>query len=83
MPPPSPTAAYQVISQIPIAPESPALRQEDGDEDGDEASELISSSSKDSRTIWVLFVIGCAILLPWNGKDASSVVYFVGLPPFL
>jgi hypothetical protein len=77
MSPPSPTAAYQVISQIPIAPESSALRQEDGDEDGDAGSELISASSKDPRIIWVLFVIGCAILLPWNGKDSTSVVYSV------
>lgn len=71
-------AAYHAIPQAPNAlniinttlplslDEVPAY-----DEPSDEPVRLASVTTMDAQIRWIHFVLGCAVLLPWNGAVHS------------
>ena len=60
----STNSPYHVVSQTPVeAGFSPDV--EDGHDD-DIVNELAIPPS-DKRIMWMHFILGCAVLLPWNG----------------
>lgn len=76
--PPSPEALYHAIPQAPVAsslaeiPEHTSLDIElDGDEGVDELPSPSLVSPLDTRIRWIHFIMGCTVLLPWNGTVLS------------
>ncbi len=75
----SPEALYHAIPQAPLAshpvlPAEPDIEMEDeGDPDGAHESTHPHFTHVDTRVRWIFFILGCAVLLPWNGAllDAS------------
>ncbi|KAJ7499272.1 nucleoside transporter-domain-containing protein [Mycena latifolia] len=68
MAPHSPDALYHPIPQAPVAANPLVLPDPDLDseESQDDASNLAPDVVVDSRIRWIHFVLGCAVLLPWN-----------------
>ena len=61
--PSSPEAIYHAIPQAPVAV-NPAFFEAEPDRDDDDAVQPVL----DARTRQVQFILGCAVLLPWNGS---------------
>ncbi|KAJ3867687.1 nucleoside transporter-domain-containing protein [Lentinula novae-zelandiae] len=72
----SPEALYHSIAQAPVA----ALNDSDIELDIDNEEgieEIIQPISRvDSRIKWIHFVLGCAVLLPWNAL-ITAIPYFL------
>lgn len=72
-------AAYQSLPQAPNDSEdnTTLLRRSLELEDEDVlAEELVTQeaiSSGDGRIRWIHFVLGCAVLLPWNGTSSPKL----------
>ncbi|KAF7355013.1 Nucleoside transporter [Mycena sanguinolenta] len=71
MSPNSPEALYHAIPQAPVAANpavlpDPNLDLEEELQDPALASDLAPEGPVDSRIIWIQFILGCAVLLPWN-----------------
>ena len=76
MSPPSPDALYHPIPQAPVAanpvlPPDPRLDSADADETDD----ILPGEDNDRRPVvvdtklwWINCLLGCAVLLPWNGE---------------
>lgn len=70
-------APYQPLSQVEtpeMHPSTPLLLNED--EEVVLAEEFVATervASHDWRIWWIHFVLGCAILLPWNGEHSVLV----------
>ena len=68
-------AAYKSLPQVPVDSEEDThatsfRRSLDLDDEETLAEELVTQevqSSSDARIWWIHFVLGCAVLLPWNG----------------
>lgn len=84
MSPPSPEALYHAIPQAPVAANSVILDPEiELDDEGSELGDPISLSSSpplgpppppvDTRIAWIHFVLGCSVLLPWNGVSGYNL----------
>jgi len=68
LPPDSPQAIYHSIPQVPEAASSEiALNNEEEDVFSDIPSDLL-----DPKIKTINFVLGCAVLLPWNGASPSQ-----------
>lgn len=61
---------------IPQGPETVPLDQEQTEEDDIESSQPritpSTDSLVDSKIKWIHFILGCSVLLPWNGAFAVS-----------
>ncbi|KAJ6567223.1 nucleoside transporter-domain-containing protein [Mycena vulgaris] len=70
MSPHSPDALYHPIPQAPVAANpvlaDPDIDAEESQDDATIASDLAPDVVVDSRIRWIHFVLGCAVLLPWN-----------------
>ncbi|KAJ6516250.1 nucleoside transporter-domain-containing protein [Mycena sanguinolenta] len=68
MSPSSPEALYHAIPQAPVAANPVVLPDPnvDPEEEAAFASDLAPEGPVDSRIIWINFILGCAVLLPWN-----------------
>lgn len=79
MSPSSPQALYHPIPQAPVA-SNPVLRRSDVELDADDAADSNDSVahrpavSVNSRIRWIYFIMGCAVLLPWNGAYGSVLL---------
>lgn len=66
-------AVYHPIPQAPVASEpfrpSLELSSEESDVELDSANPPVEV---DARIRWIHFVLGCAVLLPWNGMMLCS-----------
>jgi equilibrative nucleoside transporter 1/2/3 len=62
--PESPQALYHSVSQLPEASSSEIAL---GDET-EEGPHDIPSALIDPKVKWINFILGCAVLLPWNGE---------------
>lgn len=74
IPPDSPQAIYHSVPQLPDDSNSEIgldAEAEDSDPPHDIPPELL-----DQKIKWINFVLGCAVLLPWNGAPLSH-----SLPP--
>ncbi|OJT13362.1 hypothetical protein TRAPUB_10128 [Trametes pubescens] len=65
-------AVYHPIPQAPVAsntipPSSPDLEVDEGFG----PSVVHSHVAVDSRIRWIHFLLGCAVLLPWNGASTA------------
>lgn len=63
-------AIYHPIPQAPVAANAIPVPSPDGFDDDVALSEPHSIPSQglvDSRIRWIHFILGCAVLLPWNG----------------
>ena len=72
LPPDSPQALYHSVPQLPEASNSEIAldaEAEDLDPPQDIPPELI-----DHKIKWINFVLGCAVLLPWNGAPSMSIL---------
>ena len=58
-------AIYQPLLQEPDASEDV------GDEESTGIRRAVESVPLDSRVRWIHFIIGCAVLLQWNGKSKA------------
>ncbi|KAJ4500035.1 nucleoside transporter-domain-containing protein [Lentinula lateritia] len=72
----SPEALYHSIAQAPVAaPNGSDIELDIDNEEGIE--EIIQPISRvDSRIKWINFVLGCAVLLPWNAL-ITAIPYFL------
>lgn len=72
-------ALYHPIPQAPVAavPARPSLdlSSDDGAGVAEELDGEALSADADGRIRWIHFILGCAVLLPWNGK---VVIWFFG-----
>ncbi|THV05387.1 hypothetical protein K435DRAFT_104157 [Dendrothele bispora CBS 962.96] len=79
MSPSSPDALYHPIPQTPVA-SLPILSSDDPDIDLDDEQErdtaLRPPPIVDSRIRWINFILGCAVLLPWNAL-ITATPYFL------
>ncbi|KAJ6538997.1 nucleoside transporter-domain-containing protein [Mycena capillaripes] len=69
MSPHSPNALYHAIPSAPVAANPVVLPDPDVDAEesqDDTTSDLAPDVIVDSRIRWIHFVLGCAVLLPWN-----------------
>jgi equilibrative nucleoside transporter 1/2/3 len=79
----SPKALYHPIPQAPVAANPAVLPDPDGDAEesqddatsaSDVADSLLVQVVVDSRIRAIHFVLGCAVLLPWNGRPEARLV---------
>ncbi|KIK65644.1 hypothetical protein GYMLUDRAFT_39141 [Collybiopsis luxurians FD-317 M1] len=77
MSPSSPEVLYHSIPQAPLA-SNPVVSDEAGIElENEEGLDYIpSDASVDVRIRWIHFVLGCAVLLPWNAL-ITAIPYFL------
>ncbi|KAF9076571.1 nucleoside transporter-domain-containing protein [Rhodocollybia butyracea] len=75
MSPSSPAALYHAIPQVPAASNS-IIGQPDIDLDHEEIEPVAVLPSVDTRIRWIHFVLGCAVLLPWNAL-ITAIPYFL------
>lgn len=69
-------ALYHPIPQAPVAanpaPRRLSISESNGDlsgaEEDDELDEPVVAAYLDSRIRWIHFILGSAVLLPWNGE---------------
>ena len=73
-------AAYTALPQTPdpafaghpVVPASLSVNEE-GDEDQEsQYGTVVETLALDSRIRWVLFALGAAVLLPWNGRSLAD-----------
>ena len=68
------SAYHRVPSEPELATRDPdELRLDDEQELADEFVHREASVSTDSRVRWIHFILGCAVLLPWNGMKYANV----------
>jgi len=60
-------ALYQPIPQAPVTANSERGASVDISLDGEDLSASTSTPKTDARLRWIHFILGCAVLLPWNG----------------
>jgi equilibrative nucleoside transporter 1/2/3 len=65
----SPEALYHVIPQVPVT----IATTPDIELHSEDASASDTQITLDKGIKWVHFVLGCSVLLPWNGKSSLSI----------
>lgn len=69
---PTSEALYQPIPQAPVASLPLLLNPEVNDGD-DEPTQVHTPAQVDPRIKWIHFMMGAAVLLPWNGDSCRSM----------
>ena len=67
-------ALYQPVSQDEAAASREPNDLQLEDEDVEVAAEFLAhehAAASDKRVGWIYFILGCAVLLPWNGTSPS------------
>lgn len=67
------SAYHRVPSEPELSSSSDELRLEDEQELADEFVHREAALSTDNRVRWIHFILGCAVLLPWNGTRCINV----------
>lgn len=67
----SPTSYYSALPQAPIAVNAPESLEVDGEDEELLANESVQSTEVAASIWWVHFILGCVVLLPWNGEPSS------------
>ncbi|KAK0467879.1 nucleoside transporter-domain-containing protein [Desarmillaria tabescens] len=81
----SPEALYHAIPQAPMASHpilqtEPDIEMEDeGDPDGAHESTHPHFTHVDARVRWIFFILGCAVLLPWNVMITATPYFMARL----
>ncbi|KAJ6627477.1 nucleoside transporter-domain-containing protein [Mycena sp. CBHHK59/15] len=84
MSPHSPDALYHAIPQAPVAAKpvvlpEPDVDAEESQDDASLTSDLAPNVVVDSRIQWIHFILGCAVLLPWNVMITATPFFIARL----
>lgn len=67
-----PQAPDPAFSGHPVVPTSLDVDEEGADALDDEYGTVVETLALDSRIRWILFALGAAVLLPWNGMSSTA-----------